>query len=212
MANQFFIWKDQNCNGVNPEWLEITGDEFYKLTNNKNNENRYFVRDYFNLDKIELGHFTFEVTKEDFKKWDAARKRKERSSDVLDANSKKAKLSLRDDIDELQYSNIPSVVSFETPISEEEDLTFHDVVADENNDFDELAKKLFLEEIYKISRQFPAMERELVDWLYFNNSDEKTESEFGRKYNLTHQAVNYQKKKIIEKLKKFLQVAKKMSQ
>lgn len=202
MSNQFFIWKNPNCNGINPKWLEITGEEFYKLTSDKNNDNRYFVRDYINPEKQELGYFTFEVTKDDFNKWDAARKKKERSSDVLVANSKKAKLSLRDDIDESQFSNIPTVVSFEAPISDEEDFTLHDVIADESNEFENVINTLLLEQIHIVSREFPEKERVLIDWLYFDNDEEQTESEFGRKYNLTHQAINYQKKKIIEKLKK----------
>jgi hypothetical protein len=44
MANKYFVWKDANCNGVNPEWIEMDGRTFYAFTKDPANKDRRFVR------------------------------------------------------------------------------------------------------------------------------------------------------------------------
>ncbi len=205
MANTFHIWKDGKYNGDKTEWLELTGNEFYEYVTRSENKDRLFVWYYNDPDDHSKGYFKMEVTVEAYKKWDAERKKNERNEDVLLAEKKKRYLEGQDD-EKLNKKaiSIPSLISFDSIASEDGEYTFHDVIADDRNNFDEVFKKALLEALYKESRGFSAMERELIDWLYFNSSDEKTENEFGRKYNLTQQAISYQKKKIIKKLKKFL--------
>lgn len=43
MSNKYFIWKDEKCKGINPEWLEISGREFYSLLK-ESPKKRYFEK------------------------------------------------------------------------------------------------------------------------------------------------------------------------
>lgn len=43
MANKYFIWKDRNCNGHNPEWVEMKGKEFFDFLNSADGKGRRFI-------------------------------------------------------------------------------------------------------------------------------------------------------------------------
>ncbi len=75
MANMFFVWKDPNCNGVNPEWIQMTGKQFHEFIIRPENQKRKFIKEYVDPYNRRHGFYRFEVTPEDFRKWDASRKR-----------------------------------------------------------------------------------------------------------------------------------------
>lgn len=61
MSKKYFIWKDHSCNGVNPEWIELSGSEFYQFINKPENKTRRFeVLDNRICDDADV--LTFEVT------------------------------------------------------------------------------------------------------------------------------------------------------
>ena len=66
MAKQFLVWKDRNCNGVNPEWLSLTGEEFYEFIRKEENKGRRFIN-MVPLDKGEDGYI-IEANEEMYKK------------------------------------------------------------------------------------------------------------------------------------------------
>lgn len=39
----YLVWKDATCNGVNPEWIFMTGKDFYKFIKKTENKNRNFM-------------------------------------------------------------------------------------------------------------------------------------------------------------------------
>ena len=41
---RYFAWKDAGCNGIDPEWIEISGEEFALLK--KENPQRRFIPSY----------------------------------------------------------------------------------------------------------------------------------------------------------------------
>ena len=43
MKKLFFRWKDESCNGVKPEWVEMTGKEFIEFKRNPENKHRKFA-------------------------------------------------------------------------------------------------------------------------------------------------------------------------
>lgn len=200
MANRFFIWKDTNCNGTNPEWIELSGDEFFKFITKPENSHRRFIKEYIDEDNIELGYYKFEVNEENFRKWETSRKQKQRSEDVLIANRKKFRLSENDDVDEKQIRSIPTVVSFDAPVSDEDDATYHDIIPDTENGFEVIERKQLLEVIFKISREFPKEERDLLDKLYFNNPENLSDNEIARLMKMPTTTFNRKKLKILKKL------------
>ena len=67
MANKYYIWKDSNCNGINPDWVEISGTQFFKLVQDKT-QKRYFKRiDDGTEDGADV--LVFESTYEEYKEW-----------------------------------------------------------------------------------------------------------------------------------------------
>ena len=76
MANKYYIWKDPNCNGTNPDWIEISGTQFYALGNDKT-QKRYFERI---DDGVEDGAdvLILETTYEEYKEWHKKQESKRR--------------------------------------------------------------------------------------------------------------------------------------
>ena len=80
MANKYYIWKDPNCNGTNPDWIEISGEQFFALGENKTRK-RYFKRI---DDGFEDGAdvLIFETTYEEYKEWHKKQESKRRKKKV----------------------------------------------------------------------------------------------------------------------------------
>lgn len=76
MANKYYIWKDPNCNGTNPDWIEISGTQFYALGKDKT-QKRYFKRI---DDGVEDGAdvLIMETTYEEYKDWHKKQESKRR--------------------------------------------------------------------------------------------------------------------------------------
>lgn len=202
MSNKYFIWKEEKCKGINPEWLEISGKEFYRLVSKPENAHRKFIKEPIDPENISMGFFVLEVTKDNYNKFDALRKRNERSEDVLNANRKRHKLSELTEGDELSKNVIPFVISFDAPVADEEELHYHDIVSDNGDSEDFIVDKIQLSNIYMQTRTYSEFERSLLDELYFFNTDNKSEREFARKYNIPFATYLRKKEKLLKKLKK----------
>lgn len=202
MANQYFIWKDANCNGKDPVWIELSGEEFLKFIEQPENSHRKFVKEYFDEERKYLGFYKFEVNEENFRKLDAKRKKDERSEDVLVANQKKKQLSDKDDVDGKVLNSIPTVVSFDAPLIEDEETNLHDIVPDGVNAYEEIESSLLIDDLRRASRSFSKSERKVLDWVVFNNPENKTETQIATEHNVSQQYINKTMKKIIKKFKK----------
>ena len=202
MANQFFIWKDAKCNGKNPVWIELSGDDFFKFIQQPENSQRKFVKEYFDEDNKALGFYKFEVTEENFRKWDARRKKNERSEDVLVANKKKKYLSEKDEVNERVLSAIPTVVSFDAPITDDEETNLHDIIPDSNNDFERTEEKMLLEYLFDISQTLKEKEQRIVFSLYFNNKENKDDSQIAKELGISKWSIYRKNEKIKKILKK----------
>ena len=108
MANKYFIWKNPECNGINPEWIEITGLQFFSLEKNKSIK-RYFKRiDDGAADGADV--LILETTYEEYKEWHKKQESKRRKKKRQE-----------------QYK--PQVVSLDDLVSDTE-FTYNDVVPD----------------------------------------------------------------------------------
>lgn len=76
MANKYYIWKDPDCNGTNPDWIEISGTQFFALGKDKT-QKRYFKRI---DDGVEDGAdvLILETTYEEYKDWHKKQESKRR--------------------------------------------------------------------------------------------------------------------------------------
>ena len=79
MTTTYLVWKDQACNGVNTDWKELTGREFYDLVNSLQNKMRRFIK----LESTDLdgadGAIVMETTKAAYTTW----KREKNHTDYL---------------------------------------------------------------------------------------------------------------------------------
>jgi len=44
MKTIYLVWKDPACNGVSPDWMQLTGKEFLELVRSAKGKNRHFIK------------------------------------------------------------------------------------------------------------------------------------------------------------------------
>lgn len=181
MAKKYYRWKDENCNGLNPEWVEMTGTEFYAFTKNPENQTRYFmVLDNRICEDADI--ITMECTYEKYKEWKTQKNREE----YLD-----------------RYAIGRNSVSLFSEI-EDTELTYEEIIADETVDIEEalfwVIKQNLLKAFFKDLRK---KEKDLLRLLYFENKD-LNELEICKKYGIPQKTLNNRKLSIRKKLKNFL--------
>ena len=182
MAKKYLVWKDRNCNGINPEWIEMSGEEFYAFISKEENKKRRF---------IVLNNRICE------------------DADVIIMEANEAEfLRFQKEYDHAKYlhrfEKQVSIVSLSEPLREGEELRYEDIIADDKETADELLIRrekidLLREFFYKLSSE----EQEFLFWLYVRNKGRK-ESDLAREHGIPKQTLNDQKMRIRKKLKNFL--------
>jgi len=66
---KYLIWKNPACDGINPKWRKITGEEFYALVRLPESKGRYFIKLHSILDDGSDGAIVIEATKADYVQW-----------------------------------------------------------------------------------------------------------------------------------------------
>jgi len=182
MEKQYFVWKDPNCNGINPEWIQLTPKQFLDFVNDPKNKDRHFAT-LTNGGCEEAGILVMEATEEVYKACEQARQRERYLREM-----------------EEEYEG--SFVSLDAPVPNTEDLLYGDIVGDQDQDTEENA--LHQTALSKLRADLVTLEpceRDLIDILYLNNSDEQTERAIARELGLPQKTLNNRKKAIIKKLK-----------
>ena len=188
---RYFIWKDANCNGIDPEWLEITGSEFYQIV--KSHPEKRFIP-CWDEDDPESDYFLYEATKSAFNEW-------------------------KNDKDRFQYRNMVlqreyTFVSLDELISEddEEGLTWAEIIPDTSEE-DAAAEKAFQkwknEKIARLKELLKEIDEEeygLLWNLILNpiKMDRMTEKAYAEKLGMSQQAVHKRKMKIFSKIRRNL--------
>ena len=229
MANMFFVWKDPNCNGVNPEWIQMTGTEFHEFITKPENSKRTFIKEPIDPEHLGKGFFKMEVTPKEYKKRDAQRKKRERSTDLLDLRRiryKEAYGNGASGLDDWECDNSPedyavvsidedeepsdpyisSIISMEDIIDPNEELTVHDIVADPDVNVEEDAlRQIQLDMVKNIIGSFSELEQLIINELFFNNKEGVPDAEIARRIGMTAPKLCKKKKKILEKIRKKVQ-------
>lgn len=187
--NRYFIWKDANCNGIDPEWMEISGEEFAKLK--KDNPQRRFIPCYNDDDPEDVECFLYETTKESFRDWNREHMKYVRHNVIL---YKKYKVvSLDDLVDE----------------NDEEGLTWAEIIPDTSEE-DAAAEKQFRnwknEMLIKIRDIIKDMDDDTFDmfWnLVMNPKKEErmTRTAYAEVQGVTQQAISKRLDKYLEKFR-----------
>lgn len=182
MAKKYYRWKDENCNGINPEWVKMTPKEFYLFKQNAENRKRLFVeyKDIYG----EVDPIIIEVTKSQFDEW----------------NRDKAKNAYQRKV---FYERVSALVSMEEDFDEVEELTRHDVIADESvNIENDIEQKDLVEKLHYVLKSLSVEEQDLVYSMFLSESP-MTERDYANKIGVSGVAVHKRKAKILKKLKSF---------
>ena len=178
MAKQFLVWKDRNCNGVNPEWLSLTGSEFYELTKKEENKDRFFMR----IPPVAKGDdlIIIETTKERF-----LESEKERKSELR--KSKHAKKFKQTHFD--FFNEADEIILFELIGNQEETLE------------ESIEESIMLEKLHEALEILSPEEKEVIHLYYFTEG--ATERSVAEQLNISQPTFNYRKEKTLKKLKDF---------
>ena len=182
MENKYFVWKDRNCNGINPEWRELTPREYYAFVTAPENKGRFFID--FNADcPEETSVLMMEVTAEEYADWDRRRHRFDYRQEM-----------------EKEFED--SFVSLDQEVPRTEGLLFHDIVPDPDiNTEGDALHQIDLTKLRTDLATLNASEREVIDALYFQNPDKLGERDVAAKMGIPRMTLSNRKKKIFKKLK-----------
>lgn len=80
MAKKYYAWKNADCNGNNPVWVEMTGIEFYEFKRKPENKLRRFIElSGYGADDV----IVIETTKEEHRAWNREQMEKSRNQECL---------------------------------------------------------------------------------------------------------------------------------
>lgn len=178
MAKKYYAWKNADCNGNNPEWVEMTGNEFYEFKRKPENRKRLF---------IELGKdeglddvLVLESTKTEYDKWNNQHNKS--------VHQRKAKTE-RGFIEVSLYSETKN------------DLTFEDMIPSDENVEEQVCLLIRLEELKKAMSKLTLDERKFVELMY-GGSEILTERQMSDLLNISKSHINRTKNNIFKKIKK----------
>ena len=186
---RYFVWKDANCNGINPEWLEISGEEFMKLKENE--PKRRFIPCY-DEDDPESDVFLYEATKENYNEW----------------NRDQMRYHYRDAVFHQKYK----FVSLDDLVSEddEEGLTWAEVIPDTSEE-DAAAHEEWLEwhdkaiaALREALKELKPKELETVNLIFLNNPEKKSEVVLGKENDIPQRTLNNRKNAVLKKLREIM--------
>lgn len=156
----------------------------------------YDMHPYFEADTI-----VHEATESEFKKWHTERtKYWQLRKDISGSSGNESERNHR-----RKMPLISNVISLDTKIDcddDDESISLHDIVADPDSMFeDELITRVMVRNAIS---KLTADEQEFIFTLFYDPQGIPTERELESKYGVTHQALNYRKQKIFEKLRNFI--------
>lgn len=179
----FLVWKDKDCNGINPEWIEMTGKEFYRFTSKPENARRRFIvlDDRFNEGADII---TIEANEEEYQKW-------------------KKEYDHQRYLDKLELER--ETVSLYDAISMHEDLSYEEVIADEDVNVEETIMRQTINNSFRtVLSQLDEKEKKWVKFLFLINRS-LTESQISAKYGIPQTTLNSKKLAIRRKLRALLE-------
>ncbi|MCR5636236.1 MAG: hypothetical protein K6F76_03530 [Clostridiales bacterium] len=191
MTKRYFIWKDKNCKGVNPEWIELSAEEFVQFCKKNRaaapEDKRYFYR-VPNLDNDDC-FYLLECTFENFRQM------------RIDAKRQKRKIDRQKDY-------LPTeIISLDCPMQDSngEKITLYDLLPDESVCVeDDAIRSMEIHRVREIVDDLPKSEKDLIYSLFFNNHDCLSDRKIAEKLGMPQTTLRNNKKKIFVKIKKSL--------
>ncbi len=177
----YLVKKNPESKKENTEWLQMSGEEFYRFIHSEEGEGRYFIHLTDDVE-YEADEIYIEAGYEEFCSW----KREDNRHRYLADSAKDIVL-----------------ISSDVPVTGGEELLI-DTIQDENISIDEtIIKKDMLKDLCEAMASLSSDEKAIIQTLYFSGHI-VTEAEAGKNLGMSQQVLHYRKKKIFSKLAKFL--------
>lgn len=179
MAKKYYAWKNANCNGHNPEWIEMNGTEFISFIRKPENKKRCFIE--FFPDEPNEDGVLIETTKSKYDEWHKENMRYLRKKEIYDDAYTVLSLDFEQNNGCTLYDELPS-----------DDNVEQTVLGD--NQIERLLEALSL-----LSKE----EKKFIATMY-SSSKTLSEREVAEKLNLSKSSVNRMKNKILKKIEKIM--------
>ena len=177
----YLVKKNPESKKENTEWMQMSGEEFYRFTHSEEGRGRYFIH---LTDDVgyEADEIYIEAGYEEFCFWKRENNRHRYLADC-------AKDTM--------------IISSDVPVTGGEELLI-DTIRDESISVDEMiVKKDMLKKLCEAMASLSSDEMAIIQTLYFSGRV-ITEAEAGKSLGMSQQTFHYRKKKIFSKLAKFL--------
>ena len=184
MKTIYLVWKDRNCEGIDPEWIYLNRNEFNTFINLPENNNRRFIKlSSTNNDDADC-RIVIEATDVQYKDWLVE---KSRNQYIRNRNSK---------------FNVVSYHAF----NDDDDVDFYYEDLLEDTEFDTENECLKIYEIEKLKNALNHLSEEelrMITYLFLSD-DNGTERGYAEISGITKSSVNRKKIIVLEKIKKYL--------
>ena len=182
MKTTYLVWKNPSCNGVDPEWKELTGQEFYAFVNSSENKRRRFIKLEEANDSTD-GAIVIEATEVAYIEW----KHEKNHTDYLRNVAKGA--------------SITSYHAFEN----DDGIYGEELLPDTNCDLEAEFIRLYETELLQEAlSQLNDDERQMVEYLYLSDNS-GTVRGYEEMTGISKSTVNRRQQAVLVKLKKFFE-------
>jgi len=180
MKTTYLVWKDPFCNGVNPDWQEIRGQEFLALVRSPEHKGRRFIRLSGAGGGSGDGDIVMEATKEQYEAW----KKEKNHADYL-----------------RRCNRGFSIVSYHA-LESNDGIGGEELLEDKDADVEaEYLRVADREILHEALSELASDEYRLIACLYLTNR-KHTEQEVADILGISQQLLNYRKKAILKKIRK----------
>ncbi len=175
---RYLVWKDGKFNGPEDEfWTELSGKEFYKLVKGPSGKGRYFIH-FFDFEDPEAGDWYYEATRENYDRWHAFQQARYRKLMEKLANP-------------IEFVSLEFIVGYD---DNGDPVTLADTIPDEVPD-------TIYGEVDDILETLTPEERALINLLFLDNYENKSERQIAREIGVNQKVINRQKARIIKKIR-----------
>ena len=180
MSRKYYVWKNPACGGVNIQWVELTGKEFYAMVNQPENKNRRFIR--LGKESLDDNVIYIEATESQYISW-------KRENDILLYRKK--------------VDRVLQPISLDGEAEGNESLTLGETVADpETNTEESVDRILEADKIKSILTHFTEEERKVLYAIYV---EERTFSSVAKKLGVSRQAISKRAKRLLKRFKNYFE-------
>ena len=193
MSKKFYAWKNRDCQGINPEWIELTGKQFAEICNaNKalpDEEKRWFYK----LPGLEEGddYLVFECTKEQY----------------IESQNEKDRRCYQSDL-KADFFESYDMLSFDFVYTDDsgEEYTLHDIVADSSVNVEDTAvDNYFANLLYEAILFLNQENKDFILYWIKNKKSGLSDDAIAASLRITRDKLRWQYKQVCKELKNILE-------